>query len=60
MTEAEKSIVLASLERRAVIADDNGLRSTARLWREYAANVAARPAGQIIITARVLEAMGNT
>jgi hypothetical protein len=52
MTEAEKDRQLRLLLARADIAEKNGLPQTARSWRDYVANVAARPASEIIFANR--------
>lgn len=49
MTKSEKTAALAMLERRAVTAKTMGQKACARAWRVYAANLAARPADEIIL-----------
>ena len=49
MTEDQKAGALAEIEARAAAAEARGLRFTARSWRDYAANVAARSAGEIVL-----------
>lgn len=50
MTEGEKLHALAGLEERALAAERCGMKRTAKLWREYAANVRARPAGEMVLS----------
>ena len=48
-TEQQKQAALANIEARIRLAEDNGLHSTARSWRDYHANLAMRPAAEIVI-----------
>ncbi len=50
MTENQKAAALAGLEERAAAAEVRGLRCTARSWREYAANMAVRPAAEMVLS----------
>ncbi len=50
MTERDKQAALAALEARAAAAEARGLRYTARSWRDYAANMAARPAAEMVLS----------
>lgn len=49
MTEDQKMAALDAIEARAEAAEHRGLRFTARSWRDYAANMAARPAAEIVL-----------
>ena len=49
MTEDQKTGALAEIEARAAAAEARGLRFTARSWRDYAANMARRPAAGIVL-----------
>ncbi len=53
MTEYEKQAALAALETRAAAAEARGLRHTALSWRDYAANMAERPAAEMVLLSRV-------
>jgi len=49
VTENEKQQQLADIAERAEVAEQNGLRNTAKSWRELYANVLARPAAEMIL-----------
>lgn len=49
MTEGQKTAALEDLEARAAVAEVRGLPRTARSWRDYAANMAARPASEMVL-----------
>lgn len=55
MTEQEKRAALALIAEHAAIAEHNGLRSTAKSWRELHMNVGCRPAAEIIMAERPSE-----
>lgn len=57
MTDEEKTIALAALEVRATTAERAGLPATARSWRRYAETLRARPAAEVVVTARAMAAM---
>ena len=48
MTKHQKTLALAAIKLRIEAAERNNLESTARSFRELYANVAARPAHEII------------
>jgi hypothetical protein len=61
-TEAEYDAAVASLEARAALAEANGLRSTARSWRDRAANLprptsSALPFTFVFVSTRIICAM---
>jgi hypothetical protein len=50
--EANKHKILASIERRILVAEEHGLRHTAKSWREAYQMIAEKPAAELILAMR--------
>ena len=48
MTEADKQQLLHTIAQRITIAEERGLRATAKSWRETYRVITDRPAGEMV------------